>query len=100
MSPAFPPACSSASLAPFTAASDCARPAPCSGYDEYTVTDFGAVVLFGASDVPGSSLPQAATPNPSTATRQPAAAVERECMKPPPDRDRSTASSPWRLAIP
>jgi hypothetical protein len=29
--PALPPDCSSASLAPLTAASDCARAAPCSG---------------------------------------------------------------------
>src|ERR1043165_9204386 len=83
MPPALPPTCSSASLTPLTSAVVCGRDAPCSGSDEYIVTEEAAppppppplLELL-------SSSPHAATPNASAATRQPDAARERETKEP------------------
>src|SRR6185436_1907966 len=84
MSPALPPTCSSASLMPFTIAVVCGRDAPCSGSDEYTVTDEALSPPPPPLLLPplSSSPPQAATPNASAATRQPEAAQEREIKEP------------------
>src|SRR5215216_3085544 len=82
MSPALPPTCSRASLMPFTTAVVCARAAPCSGNDEYMVTDFALSPPPPPPPPESSSPPQAATPNASAAARQPEAANEREIKEP------------------
>src|SRR3954454_1182195 len=74
--PTFPLAFSSASFSPLTTETDCGRESPCSGRPEETGREVEPVLpppllLLLLSLL---SLPQAATPNESAASRQPEAA--------------------------
>src|SRR4051794_41230384 len=86
MSPALPPACSSASFAPLTRSAVDAREAPCSGTDEYTVTLLLLLPLLPLlPELPpllSSLLPHAVTPSANAAARQPVAAMNFDCKEP------------------
>src|SRR5918995_6802903 len=85
MSPALPPTCSSASLMPLTIAVVCGRCAPCSGSEEYTVTDEAFPSLPLSLEEPPLSSPH---PPPSrraaaAAANQPVVLIAPACPCPP-----------------